>query len=59
MKKYLNKDEFNLYEIIWQRAVSSQMSSVIIDQVSVNIISENKIEVTQKMHENLITALFL
>ena len=31
-----------LYEIIWQRAVSSQMSSAIIDQVSVDIVSESK-----------------
>ena len=30
-----------LYEIIWQRAVSSQMSSAIIDQVSVDIASKN------------------
>ena len=42
LKKYLNSDELKLYEIIWQRAVSSQMSSAIIDQVSVNIGSENK-----------------
>ena len=41
LKKYLNVDEFKLYEIIWQRAVSSQMSSAIIDQVSVDIASEN------------------
>ena len=41
LKKYLNIDEFKLYEIIWQRAISSQMSSAIIDQVSVDIASEN------------------
>ena len=37
MKKILNSDEYKLYEIIWQRAVSSQMASAIIDQVSVDI----------------------
>jgi len=42
LKKYLNSDESRLYEIIWQRAVSSQMSSAIIDQVSVNIINDDK-----------------
>ena len=42
LKKYLNIDEFKLYEIIWQRAVSSQMSSAIINQVSVDIASESK-----------------
>jgi len=41
LKKYLNIDEFKLYEIIWQRAISSQMSSAIIDQVFVDIASEN------------------
>ena len=35
LKKYLNSDEYKLYEIIWQRAVSSQMASAIIDQVLV------------------------
>jgi len=44
LKKLLNVDEYKLYEIIWQRAVSSQMSSAIIDQVSVDINDkENKI----------------
>ena len=42
LKKYLSSDELKLYEIIWQRAVSSQMSSAIIDQVSVNISSIDK-----------------
>ena len=45
LKKYLNSDEFKLYEIIWQRSVSSQMASAIIDQVLVNIVNvENNIE---------------
>ena len=42
-KKYLNSDEYKLYEIIWQRAVSSQMASAIIDQVSVDITNEQDI----------------
>jgi len=42
LKKYLNSDEYKLYEIIWQRAVSSQMSNAIIDQVSVNITNHNE-----------------
>ena len=37
IKKLLNADEFKLYEIIWQRAVSSQMANAIINQVSVDI----------------------
>ena len=43
LKKYLNSDEYKLYEIIWQRAVSSQMASAIIDQVSVDITNEQDI----------------
>ena len=42
IKNSLNADEFKLYEIIWQRAVSSQMASAIINQVSVDIESLNK-----------------
>ena len=41
LKKYLNINEFKLYEIIWQRAVSSQMASAIMDQVSADIASED------------------
>jgi len=41
IKKYLNSDELKLYEIIWQRAVSSQMASAIIKQVSVSILNAN------------------
>ena len=42
IKKYLNADEFKLYEIIWQRAVSSQMASAIIDQIAVDIEGSDK-----------------
>ena len=42
IKKILNNDEFKLYEIIWQRAVSSQMASAIIDQVSVDISNKDE-----------------
>ena len=42
MKKYLNVDEFKLYEIIWQRAVSSQMASAIINQIAVDIIGSDE-----------------
>ncbi len=37
LKNNLNTDEFKLYEIIWQRAVSSQMASAIMNQVTVDI----------------------
>ena len=44
LKKILNADEYKLYEIIWQRAISSQMASAIVNQVSIDINnSENNI----------------
>ena len=37
IKNYLNKDQFQLYELIWKRAVASQMSAALYDTVTVNI----------------------
>src|SRR5215467_5627617 len=34
---HLNQDERNLYELIWKRAVASQMESAVLDQVAVDI----------------------
>ncbi|PPR42619.1 MAG: DNA topoisomerase 1 [Alphaproteobacteria bacterium MarineAlpha5_Bin11] len=42
IKSFLKEDEYNLYELIWQRSVSSQMESAIFNQVSIDISSENK-----------------
>ncbi|MDR1289162.1 MAG: type I DNA topoisomerase [Holosporales bacterium] len=41
IKNYISNDEFSLYELIWKRAVASQMENAIIDQVSVEIISDD------------------
>ncbi len=37
VKQYLPDDEFQLYKLIWQRFVASQMNPVIYDQTSVEI----------------------
>jgi len=37
IKKYLNKDQFSLYELIWKRAVASQMSAAVYDTLTVDI----------------------
>lgn len=37
IKKYLTADEFKLYDLIWKRLIASQMASVIMDQVSIDI----------------------
>ena len=44
IKQFITGEEYKLYEIIWQRAVSSQMESAILNQVAIDIINEdNKI----------------
>lgn len=37
MAKYLDGDQLKLYTLIWQRTMASQMSSAVLDQVSVDI----------------------
>ncbi|RPJ62143.1 MAG: type I DNA topoisomerase, partial [Dehalococcoidia bacterium] len=37
IKGYLNKEQFQLYELIWKRAVASQMSAATYDTVTLNI----------------------
>lgn len=38
IKKYVSGDELRLYELIWKRALASQMESAVINQVSADII---------------------
>ena len=38
-KRYLDSDQFALYELIWKRMVASQMADVIFDQVAVEIVT--------------------
>ena len=37
IKQYLTNDEYKLYDLIWKRLIASQMASVILDQVSIDI----------------------
>ncbi|MDR1425891.1 MAG: type I DNA topoisomerase [Rickettsiales bacterium] len=37
VKKYLNGDEYRLYELIWKRLVASQMANMILNQVSIDV----------------------
>jgi DNA topoisomerase-1 len=43
IKKYLSKDQFRLYELIWQRFVASQMAPAVYDTVSVDIMAGEKV----------------
>jgi len=40
--QYVDKDQLRLYEMIWKRAVASQMASAELDQVAVDIASADK-----------------
>jgi DNA topoisomerase-1 len=37
LKEYLNRDQFRLYQLIWQRFVASQMTAAIYDTLSIDI----------------------
>ncbi len=37
VKRHLREDEFRLYELIWKRALASQMESARLDQVAIDI----------------------
>ncbi|MEO8251820.1 MAG: type I DNA topoisomerase [Chloroflexota bacterium] len=39
MRAHLKPDEFRLYELIWKRAIASQMASARFDQVGVDVIA--------------------
>jgi len=40
IKKFLNKDQHQLYDLIWKRAVASQMSAALFDTLTVDIEAE-------------------
>lgn len=42
LKEYLTNEEYKLYDLIWKRLIASQMSSVVFDQVAINIETESK-----------------
>ncbi|KKR26234.1 MAG: topoisomerase I, DNA topoisomerase I protein [Candidatus Peregrinibacteria bacterium GW2011_GWE2_39_6] len=42
MKKYLDPDQHRLYELIWKRAIASQMEAARFDRVGVDIESDQK-----------------
>ena len=41
VKKYLSSDQYKLYELIWSRAISSQMQSAQFDRNTITITSED------------------
>jgi DNA topoisomerase-1 len=41
LKKYLNSNQFRLYELIWKRMVASQMAAALFDNTTVDIEAKN------------------
>jgi DNA topoisomerase-1 len=50
LKEFLNRDQFRMYQLIWQRFVASQMSAAIFDTLSVEIAAKTT------LHEYLFRA---
>ena len=45
IEKYLNKDQFKLYNLIWQRFMASQMTPAVYDTMSVSVDAGNRFKV--------------
>src|SRR5205807_6274114 len=43
IRKYLSDEQYRLYKLIWQRFVSSQMTSAVFDQTTVDIEAKAKL----------------
>jgi len=42
ISRHLDRDQLRLYELIWKRTVACQMESAVFDQVTVDILSQDK-----------------
>ncbi len=42
IKQYLSADQFKLYQLIWQRAIASQMENALIDTVGIDLAAGDK-----------------
>ena len=45
IKKYLTRDQYRLYDLIWKRFLASQMSSATLDTISVDIVADSKLQI--------------
>ena len=43
MKPFMSRDQLRLYKLIWERFVASQMSSAVLDTLSVDITAGNTV----------------
>jgi DNA topoisomerase-1 len=42
VRKFLDADQFRLYDLVWKRAIASQMASADIERTTVEILAENQ-----------------
>ena len=47
IKSFMSRDQFRLYKLVWERFVASQMSSAILDTLSVDIAAGTPFSVQQ------------
>jgi DNA topoisomerase-1 len=45
IKKHLTRAQYRLYDLIWKRFLASQMSSAILDTMSVDIVADSKLQI--------------
>jgi len=48
IKKYLTRDQYRLYDLIWKRFVASQMAPAIYDTISVDVAADRRWQVTDE-----------
>jgi len=53
IKNSLREEEYKLYELIWNRSLSSQMENAIINQVSINIITQDNKDIFRATGSNI------
>ena len=41
VRSYLNEDQFRLYELIWKRALASQMASAQLERTTIDVVSDD------------------
>jgi DNA topoisomerase-1 len=46
IKKYLTRGQYRLYDLIWKRFLASQMSRAIYNTISVDIVADGKLQIT-------------
>ena len=45
IKKYLTRDQYRLYDLVWKRFLASQMASAILDTISVDVVADSRLQI--------------